>query len=483
MPIVRTTELSDSDARPENFSVFAKLAAFRDRGATMDLFASYTASGVRIIAWAAVSAMVYRLAGADHFGTLALIRGTIGILTYTAVGLAPALVRVFAETGKGRLDLWQIAKSEALPGGPPPNEREIYSAGAMIALVSTSLGFLIASIYAGIFDRLHVVPTALRAQAPLAVLLLGAGTLLRLLSDVSGAALQTRGKIALDSYILAATDALWAIATLLLYHYAGVLTAASTYAFASVFLVAARSAAVARLSATPWPPTWKIVRRRVVGRILGFGSWVLLSQAAEYLYAAADYILINHFLGANDVAAYAPGVQIDGGLLTLSTALAAVLLPRAALAHIAGHTTTLRRYYVRGTLASAVLLASAATAVWLISPVIFRIWFGAHPPATRQILDLVLIGTVVGGSSAVGRSVLFGMGKMGPFTLAAIAAGLVNVIASYCFVKYLHLGLRGILWGTVIAVTARCAVWMPWYVFTRLGREEMAERNKNIATI
>src|SRR5437764_1146102 len=62
-----------------------------------DMIAAYIAAGTRIAAWAVVSAIVYRLAGAGEFGTLALIRGTIGILTYTAVGLAPTLIRLFAE--------------------------------------------------------------------------------------------------------------------------------------------------------------------------------------------------------------------------------------------------------------------------------------------------------------------------------------------------------------------------------------------------
>ena len=34
---------------------------------------------------------------------------------------------------------------------------------------------------------------------------------------------------------------------------------------------------------------------------------MLLAQLAEYLYAPTDYILINHFFTAAEVAAYAPG--------------------------------------------------------------------------------------------------------------------------------------------------------------------------------
>jgi O-antigen/teichoic acid export membrane protein len=428
-----------------------------------DVAAAYVAAGSRVGAWAIVSAIVYRLAGPDHFGTLALIRGAIGILNYTSVGLAPALIRSFARTGEGPV---------------PPEERAIYSTGIFIATVSAIAALALAAIYALAFDRLHVVPAALLREAPWAVMLIGSGTLFRLFSDVSGALLQTRGGIALDNYLLAASDASWALMTILLFRRPGLITASATYAIAGLFLAIARGVAVAHLNATPFPPRLKLIRAAILRPLIAFGSLVLLAQLAEYFYAPTDYILINHFFGPAEVAAYAPGVQIDMGLLMLVTGLAAVLLPKAALAHGAGDVSILRRYYIRGTLASTALLAVAAVVVWLSSSILFRVWFGPHPPATRQILDLVLLGTVFGGSAAVGRSILIGMGKIKAFTAAALIAGVVNVIASYCFVKYAHLGLRGILYGTVAAVIGRCAIWMPWFVMRAMRIPKFESRLK-----
>ena len=76
----------------------------------------------------------------------------------------------------------------------------------------------------------------------------------------------------------------------------------------------------------------------------------------------------------------------------------------------------------------------------------------------------MLLNTVVGGSSAVGRSILLAVGKAKPFTIAALTSGVTNVACSYIFVRYLHLGLKGIVLGTVVAVVGRCVIWMPWYV-------------------
>ena len=91
---------------------------------------------------------------------------------------------------------------------------------------------------------------------------------------------------------------------------------------------------------------------------------------------------------------------------------------------------------------------------------------------TQIILPLVLVHTVIGGSSAVGRSILLGMGKVKPFTIAVLIAGASNVALSYIFVRDLHLGLKGIIYGTIVAVVARCGIWMPWYILRALKRAD-----------
>jgi O-antigen/teichoic acid export membrane protein len=169
-------------------------------------------------------------------------------------------------------------------------------------------------------------------------------------------------------------------------------------------------------------------------------------------------------------------VLIDTGALTVSSALATVLLPRTALAHAAGEGKVVRQYYLRGTIATFALLLIAAPILWLAAPRIFTIWLGNPMPVTCAILPLMLIHTVVGGSSAVGRAILLAIGKVRPFTMAVLISGVANVILSYSFVKFLHLGLRGIVLGTIVAVVGRCAIWMPWYVLKVLNNSDPPDR-------
>jgi O-antigen/teichoic acid export membrane protein len=202
--------------------------------------------------------------------------------------------------------------------------------------------------------------------------------------------------------------------------------------------------------------------------LLGTGALITVAQLADFLYAPTDNILINKLINPTAVGIYAPAIQVDAGLLMLMTGVSSVLLPRAAIAHAGGKREKVRQYYVRGTLLSTAVLVLGAIGVYFLAPIVFKLWLNDPMPATQAILPLVLIHTVVGGSSAVGRSVLLGMGKVKPFTIAVLISGATNVVLSICFVWFFHLGLRGIIFGTIIAVVGRCLVWMPWYVLRQL---------------
>ena len=297
---------------------------------------------------------------------------------------------------------------------------------------------------------------------------IGLGVLLRLISDASGAVLQSSGRIAVDNLILASSEVLWVGLCALWVDTDPhrIVRVAYAFALASAFQLAGRFVAaekVARLSNLEMSLDWKAGRE-----MLGYGILVTLSQVADYLYAPTDFLLINQLLRPSNVADYAPAVQIDAGLLLLVAGLAGVLLPKAAIAHAAGDVRRLRAYYVRATLVSFGLLLAGAAAVWALSPWIFRLWLGNDMPVTRSILPLVLISTVVGGSGMVGRSILIAIGKAKPFMIAALIAGVTNVLLSYSFVRFFGLGLRGIVYGTVIVVVARAGIWLPWYVMRTL---------------
>lgn len=444
-----------------------------------DLLSAYAASGAKVAIWVLISAMVFR-ESVMQFALLALVRATIGLLNYTTLGLAPAMIRLLAESAAAETPRPRpVTSVDGAPGvlpyaGHDPARlavRRVYANGGAVALIAGALGVALTLVYAANFHRLHEVPIQVGSTAATVAGFFGVGAVLRLMSEAPGAVVQTSGSIARDNYLVAWSEAAWLVLTgaLIMARSPNVLivTVAAAYAAAGALLLAIRSLEAGKRTGL-LVPDLRLVEGATVKRLLTLGVLIAVGQLADFLYAPTDYILINRLISPGTVAWYAPAVQIDGGLLLLVGALSAVLLPKAAVAHVAGDIATLRRYYVRGTLAAAVLLALAAPAVYGLSPWIFRAWLGDPLPQTQAILPLVLVHTVLGGSSGVGRSILLAMGKAKPFAVAMLVAGAGNVLLSYCLVKYGGLGLKGIVYGTIATAVGRCVVWQPWYVMRTL---------------
>jgi O-antigen/teichoic acid export membrane protein len=438
-----------------------------------DITSAYLASGARILSWVVVSAVVFRYGGVAEFGILALIRGTIGLLNYVSLGLGPAMVKLFSQAREAQ-EIVDVRPGEVLSYARPPEDNSIerlYSNAMTFAVISALVGLILVLGYAIAFRRIHWVPGSLARSAVYITMIMGMGLLLRLISDAPGAVLQTTGRIARDNRLLLESEVIWVALTVLLVvtnanglQLRVIMNAAIAYAAASFVLMLRRSTDAGRIAGRP---QFRL-DRSVMGKIFAIGGMVTLAQLADFLYAPTDYILINHFLGPRQVAWYAPAVQVDSALLVLVSGMAAVLYPWSAVAHGAGDVAAVRKYYLRGTLASAGILLGASLLVWLIAPFLFRIWLGSDMPITREILPLVLIHTVIGGSAMVGRSVLLAIGKTSPFAISVLIAGVTNVGLSYIFVKHMGWGLKGIVMGTIVAVSLRCLVWMPWYVMRSL---------------
>jgi membrane protein EpsK len=446
-----------------------------------DIISAYVVTFARVFAWIAVTAIVFRVAGQPAFALLAVVQSTVGILEYAAIGLSPAIIRLTAEAMRNS------------PIGSPPNSssggmptalhrtpavQAVYANGFVMALLTALAGLVFLVIFMILFQHTHTNIDS-RGVASEIVCFVGVATLIRLISDAAGAALQTSGKIFLDNFLLTTHEVIWAVGTVFnLYalHLPWQRATGIALVAGSVTLLIFRAIFSHIHGSGLFERWWKRIDPIMVRRLLVFGGMVVAAQMADYLYAPTDNLLILNLINQTTVAIYTPAVQIDGGALLLVGALASVLLPRTALAYAAGDPHLVTRYYVRGTLATFILLLIAAPMLWLAAPYLFSLWLGNRMNPTCAILPLMLIHTIIGGSSVVGRSILLAIGKVRQFTVAVLIAGIANVILSYSLVKFAHLGLYGIVLGTIIAVTGRCAIWMPWYTL-RVLRQETADPN------
>jgi O-antigen/teichoic acid export membrane protein len=435
-----------------------------------DIFWAYALSAARVTSWIVVYGTLYRKVGAESAALLALVRWTLGLLNYASAGLGPAILHYAAKSQASSPSAFRIQNSAFSP-------RAVYTAGVTLSWIGFAIGFALLMTWTLTQGRARGVATL--------VGLFGTGMLIDLAADAWGAIIQSRGPIRRDYQAQTSLELLWAIlataGTFVLVKLPDSVpwqtVVGGSYLLAAVASATAR-AVFARRIVRDLPgdhgPRAGWLNGEVAKKLLTFGGLVVLAQIADYLYAPTDFLLIRWLIDLKTVAIYAPAVQMDAGIWLLVSGLSTALLPMSAAAFGKGDFKELRRYYLQGTAISFILLLIVCILAWIAAPGLFRLWLGDKMKATQQILPLVLIPTVVGGSAMVGRSILLAIGKVRAFTTAVLLAGVCNVILSYSFVKFGGMGLNGIVLGTIVAAVARCAIWTPWYVLRCLRRLQCA---------
>ena len=448
------------------------------RGYGRDILWACAVSAMRVASWVVVCGTLYRRQGAEAFALLTTVRWTLGLLNYASAGLGPAILHYAAKTKES--SAFSVQSSAFPPSSilhPPssssPALRAVYITGIRLSWIAAAIAGVVLWSWALTQGRARGVQTL--------VGLFGTGMLIDMAADAWGAVIQSRGLMRRDYQAQTGLEFLWAVlATIALFtrDHLGLSWQAAvggSYLFAATFTAILRAWLAHRLMRTlPSPITQNSElgtrNYNITRHLLSFGGLVVLAQIADYFYAPTDILLIQWLIDLKTVALYAPAVQMDAGIWLLASGLSTAILPMSAAAFGKGKVKDIRRFYIQGTAINLAVLAILCLLAWLAAPGIFKLWLGNKMRETQQVLPLVFIATTLGGSAAVGRSVLLAIGKVHAFTASALIAGPVNAILSFIFVKYLHMGLRGIILGTIVAVVARCAIWMPWYVLRALQR-------------
>ncbi len=458
-----------------------------------DLIAAYAATGAKVLSWVVAAAVVYRTLGEAAFAVLAMTRATLGLLNYTTFGLGPALTRLVAEREAALLDVepvqqpvqHDITSMSALdyfpanrPSRPVPPARvttlrpsdprspaSLLSTAGKLLLALFVIAFPLLSLYANHFDIIHNVPREVTGLAPF-VFLLAAGMATRLAGDALGGVTQGMGRVSPDQVLAAFAELLWpALLFAIVLGEPSMLTiqwVAGTYAISGTVGMLLRYQRAK--DAVGWDrnvrPRPSFAQTRL---LLLTGGLVTLGNAADFLYAPIDYLILNRLVDPLSPAVYAPSIQVDAAILIFTTAVATVALPSAARLHAKGDLGGVWRSYVRGSLLAGGVAMGASAVAWAVSPWAFELWLGDDLPATRAILPWVLLHTILGSAAGVGRATLIAVGRPGLYAGIVLVAGLVNAGISVGLVHF-GWGIRGVIAGTVISVALRCLIALPWAI-------------------
>ncbi|GAB4396848.1 MAG: oligosaccharide flippase family protein [Rhodoferax sp.] len=181
-------------------------------------------------------------------------------------------------------------------------------------------------------------------------------------------------------------------------------------------------------------------------RLLGFGSWVTLSNVIGPLIVYVDRFVIGAVLGATAVSAYAVPFDVVSRLPVLVAALGSVLLPeltRLSAQAAAGHAQALVRRASQ--ISAGVMIGVVALAALLTRPAL-TLWLGADFAAqSTQLTQILLLAFGVNALAQIPFTALQAVGRVRQIALLHAAE-----VLPYAVLVWLALragGLDGAAWA------------------------------------
>jgi O-antigen/teichoic acid export membrane protein len=175
-----------------------------------------------------------------------------------------------------------------------------------------------------------------------------------------------------------------------------------------------------------------------------------------------DQFILPLVVGASSLGLYAVAVSANSVVISISSALAVVVLPTAA--RHPERAVAIARRALAVTLLSAILLAAALA---LVAPLALYVVYGAHYGGGANALRLLLPGSVALAAAMVVGQTLLAVNRPLEWTFTQLAAAVLTV-GGLSLVAVLHAGIAGAAVVSSIAYTATLGVAL-WF-FLRATR-------------
>jgi O-antigen/teichoic acid export membrane protein len=193
--------------------------------------------------------------------------------------------------------------------------------------------------------------------------------------------------------------------------------------------------------------------RRELWRTGGLFFGLQLAVAVAF---TSDQIVVAHVLGAEAVPSYAVPARVFGLVSATLFVILRPLWPAYADAAARGDAVWLQRTLRRSTLATAAVAAVLVIPLWAVGPWAVHLLGRDAVAVSRSTLAAFALWTVLSATGAAVSMALNGLGVMRLQLIAsALMAGL-NLALSWVLAQ--HVGVVGVVWGSVATYTACIAL-------------------------
>lgn len=424
----------------------------RYRRVALTTVTSVLARGIQVGVSLVTIPLTLHYLGLERYGMWITISSTLALLSFADLGIGHGLLNLVAEA-HGRDD--RRAAREY-----------VSSAFVVLSGLALAIGVLFFLIY-------PVVPWSriFNVTSPQAVSEAGPALAVFVVAFLVSIPLGIVQRIRLgyqEGYIDAGWSAAGAVGTLVTVFAAITAQASVPWLVAAATVPGILAQVLQSIHLLGWQRPWlrpgldQLTRPSMV-RILRTGGYFLVLQVATTICYQIDAIVIAQILGAEAVSQYAvPSKLFQVATIVLSVAYMA-LWPAYGEAMSRGDLAWARQAFFRSLRVGLLIAIPLSLALVVSGAAIVEIWVG--PQVRPEPLLLAALGTW-GAMGAVNWSLaafLNGIGALRVQAFAATVMTFVNLCLSILLTQ--HLGLSGVVWGTVLAQIT--CLYVPYYFYLR----------------
>lgn len=357
----------------------------------------------------------------------------------------------------------------ALARGDDDDLRKIFN--------STSAFFLIVSAITAFGTLLlsFVLPRINQGMGldPVAILLLGAGMTIDMLTRPFAAALRMRSLFFVNETLEIVTFSIFRLGALLYFAYHGELTYRllgqivlfDTTVRNSIVVVTALVIAPQIRKTNPFKPA-----RDAIAKITKMGAALSIMQIADIVRFQLDAFVIAKFMenAGTQITIFSVGTRLPSIAFTTIGVIGAVLMPSFSGLSETGDQEGLKALLKRGNLVTGLVASFILVNIGVLGPQFLTLWLKKPwTPISGNILLLMLPAYYVALLSGPSAGVLVGSGRLRGLTVITVIEALLNLVLSVLLVQ--KLGIFGVAIGTGIPMIFVRGVLFPYLLKKELG--------------
>jgi len=193
--------------------------------------------------------------------------------------------------------------------------------------------------------------------------------------------------------------------------------------------------------------------------IASYGVFALGILVAEKLRFQSDVVVIGAFLSSSAITTFSIGARLVEYAGYAVKSMSQIFTPMSSQFDAAGDLDRLRRTFMAGNRACALIIFPLCTTLVILGKPIIESWVGIQYVASYSILVVLIIPRTMYLAQSTSIRILLGIGRHRVLASVLLLEGSLNLVLSLLLVR--HFGIVGVALGTAIPLACTSLVFLP----------------------